>query len=139
MAKDLLSIYEPIQKNDISKGDEEQQKVFTSEPKQQSIQTIQPKLVDNLPKKNNFNSDIEAPEAEPISKSQIDHGEETVAQTQPTQSPIEYGGKEEPVKKSDIEPEISRDNELTKSYNDMLDRIDNLYKDEDENDEENLR
>lgn len=127
----------PIQKNDITKGDEEQQKAPSFEPKPKSIPTIQPKPVDNLPSKDNFNSDIEAPKAEPVSKSKIDHGEDTTTQ-QPSQTPTEYGGEAEPVQKSDIEPEISRDNELTKSYQDMLDRMNNLYKD-DENDEDNLR
>lgn len=60
-------------------------------------------------------------------------------QIQPTQEPTNNGEETAPVTKSDIEqPQINTDNELSNSYRDMMKRMDNLYKDDDENDEDNL-
>ena len=128
----------PVKKSDINKGEEEPKE--TKPTTKQPTQTIntQQKTVDNLGKKSYFNNKIEAPDTEPVSKSEIENGEKAQQPTQMNQSPVEYGDETEPVEKNDVEPQINTDNVLSKSYKDMMNRMDNLYKDEDEEDEDNL-
>jgi hypothetical protein len=76
---------------------------------------------------------IEAPDTEPVSKREIDTGENPQNQIQTVQEPTDNGDSTTPVKKSDIEqPQINPDNKLSNSYRDMMSRMDNLYNDEDE-------
>lgn len=128
----------PVKKSDINKGEEEPKE--TKPTAKQPTQTIntQQKTVDNLGKKSYFNNKVEAPDTEPVSKSEIENGEKAQQPTQMNQSPVEYGDETEPVEKNDVEPQINTDNVLSKSYKDMMNRMDNLYKDEDEEDEDNL-
>lgn len=119
----------PIKKQDITK---------VSEPSKAQQQKQQPKkTIDNLSKSNIFKSKIEAPNTEPVSKGEIDTGETPQTPNQTIQPQIDNGDETKPVTKSDIEqPQINTDNELSKSYRDMMNRMDNLYKDDDENDED---
>lgn len=128
----------PIKKSDIDKGEKEPKE--TKPTAKQPTQTIntQTKTVDNLSKKSYFNDKVEAPDTEPVSKSEIEYGEKVQQPTQMNQSPVEYSDETEPVEKNDVEPQINTDNVLSKSYKDMMNRMDNLYKDEDEEDEDNL-
>jgi len=111
-------------------------KTSTFQPKQQNSLG---KTVDNLSNKDNFIKKIEAPDTEPVTKQEIetDNDVENMAQ-QNTQAPLNTGDETEPVSKSDIEPKIDPNNKLSNSYRDMMNRMDNLYNDE-EDEEENLK
>lgn len=126
----------PISKTDITKGEEEPKTTTSFQPKPQ---TTVSKPVDNLAKNNTFINKVEAPDAEPVSKSEIDTGDTGETKTQASQSPLDAGDETEPVSKSDIEPQINPDNKLSNSYRDMMNRMNNLYNDEDEDDEDNLQ
>lgn len=131
----------PVQKSDIDKGEKEPQKTTTTTKQPTQTTNVTQKNVDNLGQKSYFQSKVEAPDTEPVSKGEIENGTDMAQTTQTSQSPVEYGDETEPVEKSDIEqgPQINTDNVLSKSYKDMMDRMDNLYNDEDEeNDEDNL-
>lgn len=128
----------PIQKSDIDKGEKPQATPTQQTQPTQTINVTQ-KNIDNLGQKSYFQNKVEAPDTEPVSKGEIENGTDIAQTTQTSQSPVEYGDETEPVEKSDIEPQINTDNVLSKSYKDMMDRMDNLYNDEDEeNDEDNL-
>lgn len=128
----------PVKKQDISKSTEPTKKE-TPITKSQQPQQQAPKTIDNLNKTDIFKNKIEAPDTKPVSKGEIDTGENPQSQIQPTQEPTNNGEETAPVTKSDIEhPQINTDNELSNSYRDMMNRMDNLYKDDDENDEDNL-
>lgn len=128
----------PIQKSDIDKGEKPQAAPTHQTQPTQTINVAQ-KNIDNLRQKSYFQNKVEAPDTEPVSKGEIENGKNIPQPTQVSQSPIDIGDETEPVAKSDIEPQINTDNVLSKSYKDMMDRMDNLYNDEDEeNDEDNL-
>lgn len=129
----------PVSKQDIDKGEQEpKQKTPTQKQPSQATNVVQ-KNIDNLGQKSYFQNKVEAPDTEPVSKGEIENGKNLPQPTQVSQSPIDIGDETEPVEKSDIEPQINTDNVLSKSYKDMMDRMDNLYNDEDEeNDEDNL-
>lgn len=129
----------PVSKQDIDKGEQEpKQKTPTQKQPSQATNVAQ-KNIDNLGQKSYFQNKVEAPDTEPVSKGEIENGKNLPQPTQVSQSPIDIGDETEPVEKSDIEPQINTDNVLSKSYKDMMDRMDNLYNDEDEeNDEDNL-
>lgn len=128
----------PIQKSDIDKGEKPQATQTHQTQPTQTINVAQ-KNIDNLGQKSYFQNKVEAPDTEPVSKGEIENGENLPQPTQVSQSPIDIGDETEPVEKSDIEPQINTDNVLSKSYKDMMDRMDNLYNDEDEeNNEDNL-
>ena len=70
---------------------------------------------------------LNAPSTEPVTKGDIDNinnAPETI--------------KDNPQQNADngTENKIEKDNVLTKSYNDLMNRMDNLYKDDDENNED---
>lgn len=128
----------PVQKSDIDKGEKPQATPTHQTQPTQTINVAQ-KNIDNLGQKSYFQNKVEAPDTEPVSKGEIENGENLPQPTQVSQSPIDIGDETEPVEKSDIEPQINTDNVLSKSYKDMMDRMDNLYNDEEEeNDEDNL-
>ena len=127
----------PVKKQDITKSVEPTKKETPSKKSQQPTQQTT-KTIDNLGKTDIFKSKIEAPDTEPVSKGEIETGDISKNISQNVQEPSDNGDETAPVTKSDIEqPQINTDNELSNSYRDMMQRMDNLYKD-DENDEENL-
>ena len=127
----------PVTKQDVSKSTEPTKKETPTPKKQQPTQQA-PKTIDNLGKTDIFKNKIEAPDTEPVSKGEVETGENPQRPIQGLQEPTDKGDATAPVTKSDIEqPKINTDNELSNSYRDMMQRMDNLYKD-DENDEENL-
>ena len=89
--------------------------------------TKQGTSIDNSGDKSYFSNKVEAPETEPVTKSDV-QPQNNVPQTQ---AEPEIGT--EPVTKSDVEGEtISQDNKLTNSFKDMMNRMDNLNKDNEE-------
>ena len=89
--------------------------------------TKQGTSIDNSGDKSYFSNKVEAPETEPVTKSDV-QPQNNVPQTQ-----AEPKIGTEPVTKSDVEGEtISQDNKLTNSFKDMMNRMDNLNKDNEE-------
>lgn len=124
---------EPVTKNEIPpeikpSGEKQGKKPGTqrmrSKPKQQ-------KTVDIEQPKNYTVNKMNAPKTEPVSKSEIDqtnNGDETGAEKSAEVQPQE----------PEIQQTINKDNILTRSYNDLMKRMDNLHKDdEDNNDDDN--
>lgn len=136
----------PVKKSDITKGEEEPKDTTQTQKQPTQRTNVQQKTVDNLGQKGYFQSKVEAPDTEPVSKTEIEYGENTPQTVQMNQSPIENGDETEPVEKSDIEqgPQISTDNELSNSYQDMMrrwekmKRWEKLDKEEDNDNEDNL-
>lgn len=96
--------------------------------------TKQGTSIDNSGDKSYFSNKVEAPETEPVTKSDV-QPQNNVPQIQnnvpQTQKEPKIGT--EPVTKSDVEGEtISQDNKLTNSFKDMMNRMDNLNKDNEE-------
>lgn len=96
--------------------------------------TKQGTSIDNSGDKSYFSNKVEAPETEPVTKSDV-QPQNNVPQTQ---NDVPQAQKEpkigtEPITKSDVEGEtISQDNKLTNSFKDMMNRMDNLNKDNEE-------
>lgn len=136
----------PIDQNPVKKTDIDKSEKPTVEPKekpfvdktQSKSNFMSNKKLDILPKNTIINNKIEAPDTEPVSKSEIETGDKNQS-LQKAQLPVEMGDETKPVEKNDIEPEINMDNKLTQSYKDLMKRMENLYNDEEEeNDEQNL-
>lgn len=93
--------------------------------------------IDNNPK-NDYNTDIESPETKPISKIDVDDKQNTSVKQPEEPTNIEPVSTE-PITKNDIETGESntdnsndidlRDNDFVKKFNDLNDRMNNLYKD----------
>ena len=91
-------------------------------------QTKRNTSIDNSQNKTYFNNKVEAPETEPITKSDIQQQDNVT--TQGEQKPQITT---EPVTKNDVNgSEDIKDNKLTNSFNDMMNRMDNLYNDEED-------
>lgn len=93
--------------------------------------------IDNNPK-NDYNTDIESPETKPISKIDVDDKQNTSVKQPEEPTNIEPVSTE-PITKNDIETGESntdnsndidlRDNDFVKKFNDLNNRMNNLYKD----------
>lgn len=93
--------------------------------------------IDNNPK-NDYNTDIESPETKPISKIDVDDKQNTSVKQSEEPTNIEPVSTE-PITKDDIETGESntdnsndidlRDNDFVKKFNDLNNRMNNLYKD----------
>ena len=84
-------------------------------------------IYDNV--KANFTNKVESPDTEPIKKTDIQPQTE-----KPVSVPQKPQITTEPVTKSDVEGENNaQNNKLTNSFKNMMDRMDNLYNDEEEN------
>ena len=89
--------------------------------------TKQGTSIDNSGDKSYFSNKVEAPETEPVTKSDVQ------PQNNAPQTQVEPEIGTEPVTKSDVEGEtINQDNKLTNSFKDMMNRMDNLNKDNEE-------
>lgn len=82
--------------------------------------------IDNTEQKTDINNNLmTAPDAKPVTKQEINNGEETGEKEENNSIPKQT---DEPVTHDDVSN--VKDNELTKSYNDMMNRMNNLYKEE---------
>jgi hypothetical protein len=118
---------EPLRKDEIppeiggkkEKGKTSTPKRTRSKPKGQK--TVDISKTDNYPV-----NKLNAPKTEPVTKAEIDQtntGEENPSQQ--VQTP------------NGTPQQIDKNNILTQSYKDMMDRMDNLYKDDEDEDDEN--
>lgn len=149
---------EPIQKQDIS-PELNGKELETGPKKKPQIKPIKrkpankpEKPIENDPNVDYFNNKVEAQPTEPVKKSDVQDNQPTEPQQEPQQQMDDITADNGYIKKTDIEPtKISRDNPLTKSFQDMMDRMSKRDKinrmskpdkngeeeDEDENNEDN--
>lgn len=124
----------PISKNDITPTTSSQN---SQEPKTSSLPLVNktvpniqnsPKTIDNA-KLQPYISSVEAPETKPITKSDVGNDDTTnEPTTQNTTQQLEPTT--EPVTKQDIENGESDVENVKSQFNDLMNRMDNLYKDE---------
>lgn len=124
---------EPMQKNEIPPeigGKKEKAKAKVQEPKTSTaIRQKQQKNVD-IPKTNNYHvNKLNAPKTEPVTKAEIDNTNKNQGEEEPQQQQVQA--------QRGAQGQIDKNNILTQSYNDMLKRMDNLYKDDEEDEDEN--
>ena len=132
---------EPLVKTDITPTTLNQQHT-NSDPKKMSVKALNPiHSIDNI---NNidYNKDTEAPETKPITKNDIKGAYEEpkdnntqISNSEPIQEPTTEPTTE-PVTKQDINGEENADSSIEgvkNRFNDMMDRMNNLYKDNEEN------
>ena len=122
---------EPISKMDVTPSQKSQQPQTADPLKFTSAEKSRAGSVDNVEPNNYIDNKITAKNTEPVSKSQITQ----TAPEQPERNTEMEPAKTEPVSKSDINGVESKE-EITKSFNDMMNRMDNVYKDEDEKEED---
>ena len=134
---------EPIEKDDVAPNINTQQLIKPSNKKEPVINTTQPHSIDN-DKKIDYNVDIESPITEPISKTDISGIQNKNINTSTIEQPGVTTNIEpvstEPVTKTEIETGESNidntndidlhDNDFVKKFNDLNNRMNNLYKDE---------
>lgn len=135
---------EPIEKDDVVPNiNVQQQPVTTSTKKEPVINTTQPHSIDNN-KNLDYNVDIESPTTEPVTKTDIVGTQnqddntpsmeqpETQPQVEPTTEPITKGeienGEDENYVNNDIDLQNS---DFVKKFNDLNNRMNNLYNNED--------
>lgn len=119
---------EPIKKDEIPPAiGGKKEKGKTAAPKRMRAKPKQQKTVD-ISKTDNYPvSKLNAPKTEPVTKAEID--QTNTGENEPEQQGAEQNG---PVQ------QIDKNNILTQSYKDMLNRMDNLYKDDEDEDDENI-
>ena len=132
---DMPITSEPIMKNDVST--QQTSKETPQQIKQPEKQTQQ---FDNFQDNTYIGNKVDAPKTEPILKSQIQEPEVPVQTSEPTATQTNKIGSE-PITKLDVENEKNdkdsgNEHELTTYFKDMMNRMDNLYKDENEQKEE---
>lgn len=120
---------EPLTHQDVAPSPSTQKP--TSKPNSQTVsaKTKRNTPIDNKAPKQYLNNKIDAPETEPIAKTDIS----TATKPQPSRVTKTTPKKvtTSPIQKSDIEDaKPTADNKLTNSFKDMTDRMDNLYNDE---------
>lgn len=125
----------PISKTDVTKSEPTKKApapTQKTQPAQAAPTKKEPISVDKTPE-NDYSNKMFAQDNEPVSREDLGGTESNVSQ--PTQNITAQDNG--PVSKSDIDGvKIDKDNKLTNSYNDMMQRMDNLYKDDENNDEE---
>ena len=134
---------EPITKNDVIPSTTTQQTTQTIAKKEPLANTMQPQSIDNRYNLD-YNVDIESPNTEPITKTDIgNQNQQFVDTTSQIQTTNNSEPVTEPITKQDIENdgEIEngnandidlKDNDFVKRFNDLTDRMNNLYNNEEE-------
>lgn len=139
VAKNPLPIKsEPLTKADVAPTEKLQNPNTTDTSINTSAQFKRNPSIDNTNNNSYFSNKMTAPETQPVTQTDIDgvknNDNVDLSTTSATPEKTSFTG---PVSKSDIqtgdEKQDLKDNPLTKSYNDMLNRIDNLGKDDTEN------
>lgn len=134
---------EPITKNDVIPSTTTQQTTQKIAKKEPLANTMQPQSIDN--KYNlDYNVDIESPNTEPITKTDIgSQNQQFVDTTNQIQTTNNNEPVTEPITKQDIENDGEtengnandidlKDNDFVKRFNDLTDRMNNLYNNEKE-------
>ncbi len=130
VAKDSNPIdAEPITKVDVQPTTQKVQNPQITQKTNDFVPSVTKRgtSIDNGSDKSYFKNKVEAPETEPITKTDVQPQSDT------TQTVSEPQITTEPVTKSDIEgSNVNPDNKLTNSFKDMMNRMDNLNNDNEE-------
>lgn len=137
VAKDTDSITNgPVTKSDVAPTTNLQNKQTTDTEKFVPAEKSRGNSVDNTKKNDYFSNKVEAPNTEPVTKQDISTAEPKNgdnAEQNPQMNPTNT----EPATKDDIENgSTSNVEDVKNKFNDMMDRMNNLYNDEDEKDED---
>lgn len=137
VAKDTDTITNgPVTKSDVAPTAKLQNKNTTDTEKFIPAEKSRENSVDYPQKNDYFSNKVEAPKTEPVKKQDIAPAE-TPNGNEAEQNPQMEPAKTEPVTKSAIETGNSSDVENVKNqFNDMMNRMNNLYNDEDEKEED---
>ena len=130
---------EPITKSEIEPSTKSQTPSNQTSRTISNISKINPQTVDNN-QILGYNKNTEAPETKPINKLEVEPKQPNTIPQEPNQNePLTT----EPITKSDIngeeennevEPQNNlRDNDFVRGFNDLTNRMNNLYNNEDEN------
>lgn len=130
---------EPITKSEIEPSTKSQTPSNQTSRTISNISKINPQTIDNN-QNLGYNKNIEAPETKPINKLEVEPKQPNTIPQEPNQNePLTT----EPITKSDIngeeenngvEPQNNlRDNDFVRGFNDLTNRMNNLYNNEEEN------
>ena len=123
---------EPVTKLDVNPSPKSQNKATTDKDKFISAGQQRANTVDKTQQTDYTDNKLEAPDTEPISKQQISGQEENPS---PENSMEKMTAKTSPITKDEIENGENKDDVMDK-FNDLNKRMDNLYNDNEEEDEE---
>jgi len=123
---------QPITKADVEPTQATQNPKTTEPEKFEPAKVSRQQSVDNTPQQGYINNKLEAPSTEPVKKDDINPNEPEINGEDEVDKMTADGTS--PVTKNDIEGTESKE-EVTAKFKDMMNRMDNLYNDEE--DEEN--
>lgn len=133
VAKDTHDIKStPVTKMDVTPTPDSQNKE-TTDTKTFEPAKISRGQVDNTKQNNYFDNKIEAPETEPITKAQVSGQEQTPEQ--PSQEDKIEAPETKPIEKTDVNNTEDEKEKIKADFNNLMDRMDNLYNDEEEKEE----
>ncbi len=121
----------PVKKNDVTPTSDSQNKE-TTDKKDFEPAKLSRTNVDNRSTTNYFTNKVEAPETAPITKTQISGQEETPVQN--IQQPKLDAPETKPIEKQDINNAEDEKEKIKTDFNDMMNRMNNLYNDEENED-----
>lgn len=127
---------EPIRKSDVQPTTDLQNKDTTDKEKFISAGDARKSEtpIEKTPKNDYLIKKMTAPEPEPITKAEIQTSEPQKSTSDETLTDLEAGG--EPITKDDVNNGGESKEDIKKSFDDMMNRMDNLYKDNEEKEEE---
>lgn len=133
VAKDTLPIdAKPVTKNDVAPTSLSQNPKTTDKNEFEPASVSRNKGIDNSSQNSYFKNKVEAPDTEPVTKADIGGAENSPQSMTQITAP-----ETEPITKADITPEPETDIEKVKNnFNDMMNRMDNLNKDNEEENED---
>ena len=134
VSKDTMPIdAKPLTKNDVTPTAKSQNPDTTEKDSFEPAVISRNKGIDNKGETSYFKNKVEAPDTAPVTKDdiggQVDNGVEQDAAEKMT------AGDTTPITKSDIENGGEKE-KVTSDFNDMMNRMNNLYKDNDEENED---
>lgn len=137
VAKDTMPIdAKPVTKNDVTPTAASQNPKTTEKDSFEPASVSRNKEVDNSSNNSYFKNKVEAPETAPVTKSDVGGNKNAPTQGQETIDKM-TATDATPITKSELETQPANGVEKVKSdFNDMMNRMDNLSKDNDEEEKE---
>lgn len=120
----------PSTNSQIPKNEPEIKEPTVSKEKFVPAQTKRNTSIDNAQNKSYFNNKIEAPSTEPVLKTDLVKNEPEIKEPDNTIN----APNTEPITKTDINKSEKNADDIKNNFNDMLSRMDNVYKDNNEED-----
>ena len=124
---------EPVDKVDVTPTVKSQSPKTTDKEKFTSAANSRAGNVDKPEQTDYVDSKLNAPETKPVPKERITGGEPEQSTQQPDMSQLT--AKTEPVSKDDVENGTETKDNVTSKFNDIMNRMDNLYNDKEEDED----